>query len=91
LGKHHSQSPPSLEALPFSTITSKTFGFPVPAFAEKYNELRIEKTKDLGSHMLIWAQSVNEETLSPETKGIYHTHFLQHLFQHRWKNQYPLI
>lgn len=90
LGKHHSKAPPSPDALPFTTTASKTFGFPVPAFAEKYNELRVEKTKDLGSHMLIWTRSEHEEILTSPTQGIYHIHFLQHLFQHRWKNKYPL-
>lgn len=91
LGKHHSKAPPSVDALPFATITSKTFGFPVPVFAEKYNELRVEKTKDLGSHTLIWTKSEHEEILTTPVQGIYHIHFLQHLFQYRWENSYPLI
>jgi hypothetical protein len=90
LGKHHSQAPPTLESLPFKTLPSKNFGFPVPAFAESYNELIVEKTKDLGSHMLIWTQSQHEEIVSPSTEGFYHIHFLQHLLQSRMGMAYAL-
>jgi hypothetical protein len=90
LGKHHSQAPPALNALPFATIPSTNFNFPVPAFALNYNELRVEKTKDLGSHMLIWTQSQHEEIVSEPADGFYHIHFLQHLLQSRLHTEYPL-
>ncbi len=90
LGKHHSTAPPALESLPFKTINSNQFGFPVPEWVEKYNEIQITKTINLGSQMLLWGESQQETVLKPSSPHLYHIHFLLHLFQKRSGNSYPL-
>jgi len=82
LGKHHSSSPPSLSLLPFKTIPTKQFDFPIPEWTERYKEIRIIKTINLGSHMLMWGEVVHEEILKPSSPHLYHIHFLQYFFQH---------
>lgn len=82
LGKHHSSNPPSLSSLSFKTIPSVQFGFPVAIWTERYKEIRIIKTIDLGSHMLMWGEVINEEVLNPSTSHLFHIHFLQYFHQH---------
>ena len=83
LGNHHSSSPPPLNQLPFKTLASKRFGFPVPEWAEKYNEIRITQTMNLGSHMLLWGESQHEEIITAGIGNLYHIHFLLSLFLQR--------
>jgi hypothetical protein len=83
LGNYHSSSTPPLDELPFKTLTSKSFGFPVPEWAEKYNEIHITQTMNLGSHMLLWGESQTEEVINPSLGNLYHIHFLLALFQQR--------
>jgi flavin reductase (DIM6/NTAB) family NADH-FMN oxidoreductase RutF len=90
LGTHHSSAPPSLEQIPFKTIPSKDFGFPVPEWAEKYNEISITQTLSLGSHMLLYGITKNEETISPKAGHFFHIHFLLHLYQKRRSRAYRL-
>lgn len=83
LGSYHSSSPPPLEQLPFKTTVSRDFGFPVPEWAESYNEIRISQTVNLGSHMLLWGESQHEEIKNNGTGNLYHIHFLLSLFRQR--------
>jgi len=91
LGNHHSVSPPSLDSLPFKVKQSDNFGFYIPEWAERYNEIKIERTINLGSHMLLWGQSVNEKTLKPSAGHLFHIHFLHYLYQQRKGYAYPLV
>jgi flavin reductase (DIM6/NTAB) family NADH-FMN oxidoreductase RutF len=91
LGKHHSAAPPSLDKLPFPVSHSKHFGFPVPGWASSYREIRIQKTIDQGSHMLMWGETIYEEYLKPPEPGFYHIHFLLYLHQHRKGRNYELV
>ncbi len=91
LGKHHSTSPPSLDLLPFTTSPSKMFGFPVPAWASSYKEIRIVKTINLGSHMLMWGETAQEEKIKEPSPGFYHIHFLLFLHQERKGRHYKLV
>ena len=90
LGKHHSSAPPSLESLPFATTPSKNLAFPVPGPASSYKEIRITKTIDQGSHMLMWGETLYEEKSSVPFPGFYHIHFLLFLHQERNKRHYKL-
>ncbi|HTB53555.1 MAG TPA: hypothetical protein VK718_12365 [Ferruginibacter sp.] len=92
LSKHHGSNPPVLNSLPFKTLLSKQFNFYVPEWAESYKEITITQTIDLGSHMLLWGEVVNEEKLIPLSSGhLYHIHFLEYLHQKRNGFTYPLV
>ena len=81
LGKHHSGIPPALEELPFKVGLSRHFSFYIPAVVESYKEVRILKTKDLGSHMLLWGETVDGEVLTKPVDHLYLVHFLHFLYQ----------
>ena len=83
LGSHHSSQPPPLEQLPFKTIKSKNFGFPIPEDAECYNEINLTRNINLGSHMLLWGESTDEEIIGTGQGNLYHIHFLLDLFLER--------
>ena len=83
LGRHHSSKPLPLEQLPFKIFNSKNFGFPVPKWADAYNEISITRTLNLGSHTLLWGYSEHEEIRNTGRGNLYHVHFLLSLFQKR--------
>jgi hypothetical protein len=91
LGSHHSASPPSIGELPFGVIESQELGFWVPEWVESYKEIRILKTINLGSHMLIWGEPVSESRIRPETPHLYHIHYLLFLQQKARGFSYPLV
>ena len=91
LGKHHGGNPPSEDSLPFKTKQTENFGFPIPEWADSYKEIEILKTKNLGSHMLLWGEIVNEKTLKPSPGNLYHTHFLLYYHQKLKGSDYPLV
>jgi flavin reductase (DIM6/NTAB) family NADH-FMN oxidoreductase RutF len=91
LGKHHSSIPPSLELLPFKVTTSENFGFYIPDWAESYKEIKIERTINLGSHMLLWGEVINQVTLKTHTSHLFHIHFLLYLHQKRKGFSYQLV
>jgi flavin reductase (DIM6/NTAB) family NADH-FMN oxidoreductase RutF len=90
LGKHH-QNSMTESALPFDVIRSALFGFPVPAWSNSYKELKIKKTINLGSHMLLWAEVLHEEMLSIPEGHLFHVHFLHYLHQVKTGDPYPLV
>ncbi|MBO9567101.1 MAG: hypothetical protein J7621_30290, partial [Niastella sp.] len=89
LGAHHSSVPPQLDALPFRVITSKKHGFYVPEWALSYREIDVLQTINLGSHMLIWGSTAEEQVLRPSTGYLYLIHFLHHLYQQEHGISYP--
>lgn len=91
LGKHHGSSPPSLESLPFETKCSESFRFPVPDWADSYKEIKILKTINLGTHMLLWGEIKNEKELKESTGNLYHIHFFQYYHQKLKRMGYPLV
>jgi hypothetical protein len=91
LGKHHSGAPPSLIALPFKTIQTESFGFLIPEWIDSYKEIKILKTKSLGSHMMLWGEIVNEKILKQSSGNLYHIHFLLYYHQKLKKEGYPLV
>jgi hypothetical protein len=90
LGSHHSASPPSLEVLPFGVLASPDFKFWIPEWAESCKEIRILQTMNLGSHMLLWGEPVNETFLKPASDHLHHIHFLLYLRQKSKGLSYPL-
>lgn len=81
LGKHHSGSPPSLDKLPFGVQLSKDFGFYIPDWVESYKEIRILRTMNLGSHMLLWGEAREEQRLTEPADHLFIVHFLHFLYQ----------
>jgi hypothetical protein len=86
LGRHHSGAPPSIDALPFKTKQTEIFGFFIPEWADSYKEIKILKTKNLGSHMMLWGEIINEKTLTQPSDNLYHIHFLLY-YHHKLKRQ----
>ena len=91
LGSHHSVNPPLPKDLPFHVSESNVFGFYIPEWACSYKEIRILKTINLGSHMLLWGELINETILSSPISSLYHIHFLHYLHQQKKGIQYPLV
>jgi hypothetical protein len=89
LGSHHSTNPPSIDKLPFGVVASPEFGFWIPDWADSCKEIRILRTIDLGSHMLLWGEVVGETLLKPASEHLHHIHFLLYLHQREKGVQYP--
>ena len=81
LGKHHLSSLPSPGSLPFKIFQSASFGFYIPDWANSYTEIKIVKSINLGSHMLLWGESVNKKEIKPSSGHLFHIHFLLYLRQ----------
>jgi hypothetical protein len=90
LGKHH-REPLSGTELPFGLIRSELFNFPIPEWASSYKEINIVKTMNLGSHMLLWGEELNEKNLGGPSRSLFHIHFLHYLHQHRKSVPYQLV
>lgn len=91
LGSHHSSAPPPPGDLSFKIFESRIYHFYVPEWAESYKEIRIIKTINLGSHMLLWGDVTNEVILKPATSSLYHVHFLHYLRQKKKGREYRLV
>lgn len=90
LGKHH-RDPLSVNNLPFDISETEKFHFPISTWANSYKEIEIVKTMNLGSHMLLWGEEINEKILSVSTGHLFHIHFLHYLHQQKKGSAYPLV
>lgn len=90
LASHH-RTAIAPDLLPFELKKSLLFGFPVPACASFYREIRILKVINLGSHMLLWGEPVAEQTINEFTGSLYHIHFLHYLHHNKLTETYRLI
>lgn len=91
LGRNHSAAPPPLDELPFGVIATQDWGFYLPEWVESYKEIRIRKTLDLGSHMLLCGDWTEDVELVPPTPRLHHLHFLYYLHQKGGRLQYPVV
>lgn len=91
LGRNHSVAPPPLDQLPFKTVRTREFGFYVPEWVESYKEIHIDKTYDLGSHMLLCGHWTEDVQLRPATAHLHHIHFLHYLYLKGRGSNYPII
>lgn len=66
MAANHTRESIDWSELPFPLRRSTTFGFPVPEFATKVRELRVEKVRRIGSHTLFVAAVVDESVYSYE-------------------------
>jgi hypothetical protein len=90
LGKHH-RKPLSAGIPAFELVESGLFGFPIPVWADGYKEIRIIKTMNLGSHMLLWGEEANEKLLHATHPHLFHIHFLHYMHQKNKGQDYPLV
>lgn len=90
LGKHHGGAPPSRDSLPFKINQTENFRFEIPEWADSYKEIQILRTKNLGSHMLLWGEILHEERLRHSSGNLYHIHFLLYYHQKLKGSDYPL-
>lgn len=90
LGQHHSSKPPPLDSLPFEVIKSKNFEFYIPAWAENYKEITILKTRNLGSHMLLWGELKEISRVNSPANHLFLIHFLHYRMQTKKGLGYPL-
>jgi hypothetical protein len=91
LGRNHSASPPPVDQLPFGVIATRQWGYHLPEWVESYKEIRIGKTLDLGSHMLLSGEWDEEVALRPATPRLHHIHFLYFLHAKQGRLAYPII
>ena len=62
-----------------------------PTVSSGDKEIRIGKTLDLGSHMLLCGEWSEDVLLRPPTPHLHHIHFLYYLHQKRGKLPYPIV
>jgi hypothetical protein len=80
-----------LDQLPFPVITTRQFGFPIPDWVESYKEVKIHKTVDIGSHMLLYGEWTEDVVLKSPTPRLHHIHFLHFLNQKKRVGAYPVV
>ena len=79
-----------MDALPFKTIPTEQFRFFIPEWVERYKEINIIKTINLGSHMLLWGEPVHEKIFEPGAAHLFHIPFLLYLRSKHLGCSYPL-
>ncbi|WP_158797181.1 hypothetical protein [Pedobacter sp. L105] len=90
LGSHHSAGPPPVGLLPFKVFPTEKLGFYLPEWADSYKEIRIDKTINLGSHMLLFGEVINKCVVKKSSGHLYHIHYLLYLHQKR-KQRAPIL
>ncbi len=91
LGRNHSAAPPPIHELPFRVVATRRFGYCLPDWVESYKEITIDKTQDLGSHMLLCGEWEEEVILKPATPRLHHIHFLYFLYAKEGRLGYPVV
>jgi flavin reductase (DIM6/NTAB) family NADH-FMN oxidoreductase RutF len=86
LGKNHNRECVVIDEIPFETITSADFGLPVPSFALRVREMKIESVQTVGSHTVFLASIVSDHLL---TQGL--QFFMVHGFYQAWRSQHREI
>jgi len=64
LGKNHRQESVGWKQLGFGVVPSKQFALPIPDFALRVREMRVEAAHRLGSHTMFVARTINVEERS---------------------------
>jgi len=91
LGKHHSTNPPLPDSLPFKLLQTSNLNFYIPEWINSYKEIKVLRTLNLGSQMLMWGQVINEEALKSSEGNLFHIHFLYYLYQQKKRKNYQLV
>lgn len=87
LGKNHKKESVPWDQLPFPIRPSTTLGIPVPCFALRVIELRIETVRNLGSHTFFVARVIRDERRGEGQQfsvihGVYQAWRLAHRHEH---------
>jgi flavin reductase (DIM6/NTAB) family NADH-FMN oxidoreductase RutF len=61
LGKNHRKEYIEWDQLPFATKMSSKLGLPVPEFSLRVREMQIQEVRQLGSHTLFMARTIQDE------------------------------
>lgn len=91
LGNHHSTNPPPLDLLGIQVSESKEFRFHIPVWADSYNEIRIHHSINLGSHMLLWGETVSQTIVREPSSHLFLIHFLHYLEQKKKGAEYMIV
>jgi flavin reductase (DIM6/NTAB) family NADH-FMN oxidoreductase RutF len=83
-GKHHRMEGIDLSRLPFLTKRSTALGLPVPEFALRVREMKIESARTLGSHRMFVARTVRDEHWQ---NGL--EFFIEHGIYRLWRQSKP--
>jgi hypothetical protein len=89
LGKHHRGQ--AARGAPIVFSRSEKFHFPIPEWAVSYKEIEIERTINLGSHMLLWGKEINAKVLGESGGHLFHIHFLHYLHQKKRGIEYRVV
>ncbi len=81
LGAYHTSRPPAPDSLPFDWLPSRHFQCYVPVWAESYKEINIIRTMNLGSHLLLWGELLEEQKLTGPVEHLFLVHFLHYLYK----------
>jgi flavin reductase (DIM6/NTAB) family NADH-FMN oxidoreductase RutF len=82
LAEHHRQPLKDWTALPFPIRPSHTFEIPVVTAALRIQELAIEHSQEVGSHVFFLCRVVSEENLA-ESDQLHHTAGFHQAYRHR--------
>jgi flavin reductase (DIM6/NTAB) family NADH-FMN oxidoreductase RutF len=82
LGKNHKKPFVDWDQIPFATTSSATFGLPVPKFALRVREMRIEAVRTMGSHTMFLAKTIGDQRWADGLQM-----FQMHGFYQAWKQQ----
>ena len=82
LGKNHNRECVVIDEIPFETTTSPDFGLPVPSFALRVREMKIELVRTVGSHTVFLAGTVSDHLLAQGMQF-----FMVHGFYQAWRSQ----
>jgi hypothetical protein len=80
LAPNHKKESIDWKQLPFETNASATFGIPVPIFATRVREMRVEKVHQIGSHRFFIARIVSDEMHAAELQA-----YVVHGFYQFWR------
>jgi flavin reductase (DIM6/NTAB) family NADH-FMN oxidoreductase RutF len=79
-GKHHKREGIDLGQLPFTAKTSTALGLPVPEFALRVREMKIESARKLGSHTMFVARIIQDEHWKDDLEF-----FVEHGIYRAWR------
>lgn len=86
LGRNHREA--AVDQLPFVTVPSRAFAIPVPQEALSVREVRIERTVEVGSHVLFVTTTESLETWSDGLQ-MCHTHGFYQMYLQRQGRSLP--
>lgn len=84
-GKNHRKEWVDFNQLPFPTVRSTQLALPVPQFSLRVREMRVEATREIGSHTLFVARTMNDEHWGDGAES-----FMVHGIYQAWRQKMQL-